>query len=52
MPTLFGEGERYKNEERNELETHGTPNIYLVEYKDQSRAFNEKLTLQQFFKIK
>ena len=52
MPTFFGEGERCINEERNEPETHETLSLYLEEYKAQSRAFKEKLNLQQFFKIK
>ena len=52
MPTFLGEGERCRNEERNEPETHETLILYLEEYKAQSRAFKEKLTLQQFFKIK
>ena len=52
MPTLFGEGERCRNEERNEPETHETLFLYLEEYKAQSREIKEKITLQQFFKIK
>ena len=31
MPTLFEEGERYINEERNEPETHETLSLYLKE---------------------
>ena len=52
MPTFFEEGERYRSEERNETETHETLSLYLEEYKEQSRAFKEKLTLQQFFQIR
>ena len=52
MPTLFGEGERCIKEERIEPETHETLTLYLEEYKQQSREFKEKLTLQLFFKIK
>ena len=52
MPTFFEEGERYRSEERNEPETHETLSLYLEEYKAQSRAFKEKLTLQQFFQIR
>ena len=52
MPTFFEEAERYGSEEMNEAETHETLNIYLREYKAQSRDFKEKLTLQQFFQIR
>ena len=52
MPTFFEEGERYRSEEWNEPKTHETLSLYLEEYKAQSRAFKEKLTLQQFFQIK
>ena len=33
IPTFFGEGERCRNEERNEPETHETLSLYLEEYK-------------------
>ena len=49
IPTFFEEGERYTSEEKNELETHETLSLYLEEYKSHSRAFKEKITLQQFF---
>ena len=52
MPTFFEEGEWYINEERRKPETHETLSLYLEDYKAQSRAFKEKLTLQKFFKIK
>ena len=52
MPTFFEGGERYRNEERREPETHETLSLYLEEYKAQSRAFKEILTLQKFFQIK
>ena len=52
MPTLFEEGERYRNEERKEPKTHETLSLYLKEYKAQSRAFKEELTLQHFFQMK
>ena len=52
MPTFFEEGERYRNEEINEPETHETLSLYLEEYKAYSIEFKEKLTLQQLFKIK
>jgi len=52
VPTFFEEGERYRNEGRNELETHETLNFYLEEYKAHSNAFKEKLTLQQLFQIR
>ena len=46
MATLFEEGEWYNNEEIREPETHETLSLYLEEYKSQSRAFKESLTLQ------
>ena len=46
MPTFFEEGERYINEERRKPKTHETLNMYLEEYKAQSRAFKESVTLQ------
>ena len=52
MPTYSEEGERYRNEERREPETHETLSLYLEEYKEQSRAFKESLTLQEFFELK
>ena len=52
MPAFFEEGERYRNEERREPETHETLILYLEEYKAQSRAFKESLTLQEFFELK
>ena len=36
---------RDRSEKRNEPETHETLSLYLEEYKVESRAFKEKLTL-------
>ena len=33
MPTFFEEGERCRNEERNEPKAHDTLSLYLEEYK-------------------
>ena len=33
MPTFFGEGERCRNEERKEPETHETLSMYIEEYR-------------------
>ena len=52
IPTLSEESGRYRNEEGNEPNTHEALSLYLEEYKAEFRAFKEKLTLQQFFKIK
>ena len=51
MPTFFEEGEGCRNEGRNEPETHEILSLYIKEYKAQSRAFRENLTLQRFFKL-
>ena len=49
VATSFEEGESYVNEEIREPETHETLNLYLEEYKEQSRDFKESLTLQEIF---
>ena len=33
MPTFFGEGARYRNDERRKLETHEALSLYVEEYK-------------------